>query len=96
MAKVVIGSALARWLKPAPAAEGEVAVEVPGASVGDVLEGLFAAHPGLRPYALDEHGALRRHLALFINGDALQPKNEFSRPVPPDAEIYLMQALSGG
>lgn len=96
MAKVVIASALARWLSPAPAGDGEVALQVPGDSVGAVLDGLFGVHPGLRGYVLDERGALRRHVALFVDGDALQPKSNFALAVRADAEIYVMQALSGG
>ena len=96
MARVVLASALARWLSPAPAADREVAVEVRGASVGEVLEGLFAMHPGLRRYVLDEHGAPRRHVALFIDGQALQPKTDLARPLGEASELYVMQALSGG
>lgn len=96
MAKVVIASALARWLSPAPANDGEVVLQVPGASVGAVLDELFRIHPGLRGYVLDERGALRRHVALFVDGDALQPKSNFALAVRADAEIYVMQALSGG
>lgn len=96
MAKVVIASALARWLTPAPAADGEVALQVPGADVGAVLDGLFRLHPNLRGYVLDERGAVRRHVALFVDGDALQPKSNLALAVREDAEIYVMQALSGG
>lgn len=96
MAKVVIASALARWLSPAPASDGEVALQVAGADVGAVLDGLFRIHPGLRGYVVDERGALRRHIALFVDGDALQPKSNFALAVREDAEIYVMQALSGG
>ena len=98
MAKVVIASALARWLSPAPApaGDGEVSLQVPGASVGEVLEALFAVHPGLRGYVLDERGVPRRHVALFVDGTALQPKGDLGRPVGEQAEVYVMQALSGG
>lgn len=94
MAKVVIASALARWLSPA--ADGEVVLQARGASVGAVLEQVFRLHPGLRGYVLDERGAVRRHVALFVDGDALQPKSNLALVVRDDAEIYVMQALSGG
>ena len=60
------------------------------------MAGLFRIHPGLRGYVLDERGNLRRHIALFVDGDALQPKSNFALVVREDAEIYVMQALSGG
>lgn len=95
MARVVIASMLARWLKPPPA-EGAVTLEVAGASVGAVLEGLFEQQPGLRGYVMDEHGAIRRHVAVFIDGDVLRPKSDLARAVGASAEIQVLQALSGG
>jgi molybdopterin synthase sulfur carrier subunit len=94
MAKVVIASALARWLTPP--AEGEIQLQAAGASVGAVLEDVFRVHPGLRGYVLDERGAVRRHVALFVDGDALQPKSNVGLAVREQTEIYVMQALSGG
>lgn len=95
MARVVVAPALSRRL-PGQGDDRELAMELPGGTVAEVLAALFMQHPPLRGYVLDEQGAPRRHIALFINGDALQPKNELSRPVARDAEIYVMQALSGG
>lgn len=95
MARVVVAPALSRRL-PGQGDDRELVLDLPGDTVADVLEALFARHPPLRGYVLDEHGAPRRHIALFIDGDALQPKNELSRPVARDAEIYVLQALSGG
>ncbi|WP_211250705.1 MoaD/ThiS family protein [Arenimonas donghaensis] len=95
MARVVVAPALSRRL-PGQGDDRELALDLPGDTVADVLGALFARHPPLRGYVLDEQGAPRRHIALFIDGDALQPKNELSRPVSPGAEIYVMQALSGG
>jgi len=95
MARVVVAPALSRRL-PGQGDDRELALDLPGTTVSQVLEALFAQHPPLRGYVLDEQGAPRRHIALFIDGDALQPKTDFSRAVAPDAEIYVMQALSGG
>ena len=97
MAKLVLASALARWLPPGEsAADGEYVVDLPGNSVGDALEALFVRHPVLRGYVLDERGAVRRHVALFVDGEALQPKSDFARPLRAESEVYVMQALSGG
>jgi len=97
MARVVLASALSRWLPQAagqPA--GEVAQEVAGATVGEVLDGLFAAHPGLRGYVVDEHGAVRHHVAVFVDGDSIRDKRNLAQPLADGAEVYVMQALSGG
>ena len=97
MAKVVLASALSRWLPQAAGATvGEVVLEVAGASVGDVLDGVFALHPNLRGYVVDEHGAVRHHVAVFVDGDAIRDKRTLTQPLDECAEVYVMQALSGG
>ena len=96
MPKVVLASALARWLPDAQGASGEAALDVSGATVGAVLDDLFAHHAALRGYVLDEHGAVRHHVAVFVDGQAIGDKRRLDQPVAPGGEVYVMQALSGG
>lgn len=76
----------------APAGEPEFA----GASVGEVLDACFAAHPGLRHYILDEQGRLRKHVIIFADNRNLDRGTALAEPVSQKSEIYVMQALSGG
>ena len=71
-------------------------IEAVGATVAEVLSGLFAANSQLRGYVLDDQGALRKHMIIFVNGRQIQDRVHLSDSVPPDGEIYIMQALSGG
>lgn len=97
MARVVLASALSRWLPQAAGqATGEVALEVAGASVGEVLDGVFSRYPNLRGYVVDEHGAVRHHVAVFVDGDAIRDKRNLGQALDDGAEVYVMQALSGG
>ncbi len=97
MAKVVLASALSRWLpQAAGVATGEVALEVDGATVGEALEALFVLHPTLRGYVVDEQGAVRHHVAVFVDGAAIRDKRKLDQPLGAAAEVYVMQALSGG
>ena len=97
MPKVVLASALTRWLSPgAVEAVGEVALECEGERLDGVLDAVFARHPNLRGFVLDERGALRHHVALFVDGEALRDKTDLAQPLAPQAEVYVMQALSGG
>ena len=97
MAKIVLASALAHRL-PAhdPADDREVSLQADAATVGAALDAVFAEFPMLRGYVVDERGAVRKHIALFVDGDALQPKSDFARALRPESEVYVMQALSGG
>ncbi len=70
--------------------------EVAGATVKEVLEAAFTANNKARPYILDDQGAVRKHIAIFVNGTLLNDRTHLSDPVPPGGEVYVMQALSGG
>jgi sulfur-carrier protein len=89
MPTVSFTSALRRFL-PAPS------VHVEGKTVGNALRAVFASRPALRGYVLDDQGALRRHVAVYINGEAVRDRARLSDTVGPHDEIYVLQALSGG
>lgn len=89
MPTVFFTSALRRFLA-APS------VQVDGATVGDALAAVFASRPALRGYVLDDQGAVRRHVAVYINGQPLGDRERLTDPVGPRDEIYVFQALSGG
>lgn len=60
------------------------------------LEAVFAANPRLRGYVLDEHGALRAHMVVFVDGRAVSDRHRLGDAVGPSSELFVMQALSGG
>ena len=45
---------------------------------------------------MDELGALRKHLVIFVGGDTVMDRENLSDEVKPDVEIYIFQVLSGG
>ena len=97
MARVVLAPALSRWLPPEESGgEREVSLDVVAADVRGALDAVFARLPGLRGYVLDEHGAVRHHVAVFVDGQAIGDKRRLDQPVAPGGEVYVMQALSGG
>jgi adenylyltransferase/sulfurtransferase len=65
-----------------------------GATVREVLEGLVRAHPGLGERLLDERGAPRRHLGLFLNDEQLT--GGLDAPVTDGDELTLVPAIAGG
>jgi len=80
---------LRRFLEAPPA-------EVEASSAREALEAVFADHPRLRAYLLDEQGALRKHVALFIGGELARDADALDRPLAAGQHLDLMQALSGG
>jgi len=89
MPKVSFTSALQRFL-PAPT------VQVEGATVADALAAVFVTRPALRGYVLDDQGVVRRHVAVYVNGNPVRDRETLADPVRPKDEIYVFQALSGG
>ena len=69
---------------------------VEGATVRECLQGVFAMHPALRGYVMDDQNAVREHVVVFLDGTAISDRRTQSDPVKPDSEIFVMQALSGG
>lgn len=69
---------------------------VAGRNVHEVLEAVFAENERARRYLLDDQGRLRKHMVIFVNGQAIKDRVSLSDTVPEDGEVYVMQALSGG
>ena len=89
MPTIAFTRALERFL-PTPT------VEVSGTTLGEALAAVFAERPALRGYVLDDQGALRRHVAVFVNGELVRDRTGLSDPVGARDEIHVFQALSGG
>lgn len=71
-------------------------MQVAGSTVRQALEAVFAVNPAVRAYLLDDQGGVRKHMSIFVAGEQLRDRRQQSDPVAPDAEIFVMQALSGG
>jgi molybdopterin synthase sulfur carrier subunit len=71
-------------------------LEVSGATLHDVLNAYFAANERARGYVLDDGGRLRKHMALFIDGQQIGDRDGLSDAVPPTAVVDVVQSLSGG
>jgi molybdopterin synthase sulfur carrier subunit len=63
-----------------------------GATVAEVIASLERAQPGLGGWILDERGRVRRHIAVFVNGD--QGAGETA--VADDDRVDVLPAISGG
>jgi sulfur-carrier protein len=71
-------------------------MDVAGDTVREALDHVFSGNPQARGYVLDEHGAVRPHMAIFVDGRQVRDRTGLSDPVRPDSDIHVMQALSGG
>ena len=81
MPKVHLWASLRRF------AEGQEVVEVDAATVGQMMDALEKAHPGLGP-------AIKAGLSVAGDGEVIA--NNRAAPVKPESEVFLLQRLKGG
>lgn len=60
------------------------------------LEDAFTGNPLLRGYVLDDQGALRANVVVFIDGERCVDRVRLDQPLQPGSAVYVLQALSGG
>ncbi|MBH9578977.1 MoaD/ThiS family protein [Inhella proteolytica] len=63
------------------------------ATLAEALDAAFALNPRLRGYVLDDQGALRPNVAVFVDGRRSQ---DIYQTLRPDSQVHVLQALSGG
>jgi molybdopterin converting factor small subunit len=70
--------------------------DVAGATLAEVVGALDREHPGIAGYLVDDRGALRKHVNIFVNDELLRDRAGLSDPVSERDRVFIMQALSGG
>jgi molybdopterin synthase sulfur carrier subunit len=81
-------------LRPLSGGASTVAVE-PGA-LSDVIKALDAAHPGFGDRLLDEEGALRRFVNVFVDDDDVRYLDGLDTNVPDGQTVSIIPAVAGG
>lgn len=87
---------LAGFLRTFAGGAHEVSVDVPGATVGEALRALRERHPGVVSRVLDEQGAVRRHVNVFIGDRSIRDGAGLETTLRDRDEISLLAAVSGG
>ena len=72
---------------------GQANVTADGATVAEVLRDLDRQFPGFGFRVVDEQGALREHMTIWLDGERCR---DLSAVVSGLDELVVMQALSGG
>lgn len=67
-----------------------------GETLAEIVADLERQYPGVRRYLLDDQGALRQHVNLFVGDRWTQDRQGLSDPVGAEDEVFVFQALSGG
>jgi molybdopterin synthase sulfur carrier subunit len=78
------------------AAGGEAETVLDGATVHEVLDGLFARHEELRARISDGDGSLRRFVNVYLAGEDIRFLDGLNTPVADGAELTILPAVAGG
>ena len=70
--------------------------DVSAPTLRDALAVAFRAAPAMRGYVLDEQGAVRKHVAVFVNGEMIASRSELGQALAPGDQVMVIQALTGG
>ncbi len=71
-------------------------LSIEGQTVAEVLNQLNQIYPGITDYIVDEQGALRQHINIFIGEKMITDRDNLSDSTLNNDEILIFQALSGG
>jgi molybdopterin synthase sulfur carrier subunit len=78
------------------AAGGEAETQIDGATVQEVLDGLFARHDELRARLYDDDGGLRRFVNVYVAGEDIRFLDGLATPVKDGSELTILPAVAGG
>jgi molybdopterin converting factor small subunit len=79
-----------------PLTAGQPEVEVDAGTVGEAIAALDAAHPGFTSRILDESGALRRFVNVFVSDDDVRFLDGLDTAVPEGGTVAIVPAVAGG
>jgi sulfur-carrier protein len=78
------------------AAGGDAEAQIDGATVQEVLDGLFDRYGELRARISDDDGSLRRFVNVYVAGEDIRFLNGLATPVPAGSEVTILPAVAGG
>jgi molybdopterin synthase sulfur carrier subunit len=75
---------------------GRAELTVEGSTVGEVLKGLDAAHPGFADRLFDDAGALRRFVNVFLAEEDVRFLDGLDTAVADGQTLSIVPAVAGG
>ena len=71
-------------------------VSAVGANIGELIDNLDKAFPGLKDRVCDEAGNVRRFVNIYVNGEDIRFLEEKATAVKDSDEISIVPAIAGG
>jgi molybdopterin synthase sulfur carrier subunit len=81
-------------LRPYTGGASEVTID--GGTLAEVIDALEVAHPGLKARVLDDDGAIRRFVNIYVNDDDVRFAEGLATATPDGTSISIIPAVAGG
>lgn len=75
---------------------GDKEVQVPGNTVGEVLDNFTAEYPELRSHLFNGHGELRAFVNLFLYEENVRDLQGVETTLQEDDHLMLIPSVAGG
>jgi sulfur-carrier protein len=75
---------------------GESEVQADGATLAEVLESLDSSYPGIRGRILDDQGAIRRFVNVYVGNDDVRFLDALETKTPEGTQLSVIPAVAGG
>lgn len=75
---------------------GASEVDAEGATLAEVLDDLDASYPGIRARILDDQGALRRFVNVYVGNDDVRFLDALDTKTPEGSQVSVIPAVAGG
>ncbi|WP_134739798.1 MoaD/ThiS family protein [Nocardioides sp. 503] len=75
---------------------GESEVSATGATLGEVLDDLEASYTGIKARILDDNGALRRFVNVYVGNEDVRFLEDLATPTPDGTQVSVIPAVAGG
>jgi molybdopterin synthase sulfur carrier subunit len=71
-------------------------VAADGATLAAVIDSLESSFPGIKSRVVDEQGALRRFVNIYVAEEDVRFANGLDTPTPEGTQISIIPAVAGG
>jgi molybdopterin synthase sulfur carrier subunit len=71
-------------------------VTAEGATLTEVIDSLESSFPGIKARVVDEKGALRRFVNIYVAEEDVRFASGLQTPTPEGAQVSIIPAVAGG
>ena len=71
-------------------------VTAEGTTLTEVLDSLEASFPGIKSRVVDEQGALRRFVNIYVAEEDVRFASGLDTPTPDGTQVSIIPAVAGG